>query len=152
MVKGIVDHIESKRIEKNTELFKYLAISMGILAVFKIISHPEILLGNGQLMDYIISLSPLLLFLHYHSVTSKHKGQFIRWTEDKIEYKSKELNDIIAVSEIQNIEIHLELIRIYLADNIVHIINIEDYTEFEDRKRIKNNFKRLLVCEKTDLN
>lgn len=140
---NVIDHIESKRIEKNEKLFKYLALATAILAVFKIMLRPDILTGDGSKIDYVIALSPIFLYFYYQSKTSKHKGQFIKWTASAIEYKSKNIQNHIAIKDIQDIKINLDDIALLLKNGSTQVINIVDYTDFEDRKRIKTNFERL---------
>jgi hypothetical protein len=137
------DYIDTKTVEKTTDLLKHLAIATGILAAFKIISQPDILTGAGQLTDYVISLAPICLFVAYQSKTSKHKGQFIRWTDSSVEYKSKERNGTVAISDLQTIDIKLDTIDLHLKDGLTHVINLEDYKDYSDRQRIKFNFEQL---------
>ena len=143
MDNNIIDEIQTNRIEKNEKLFKYLAILTGVLAVLKIILRPEILSGDGSVIDYIISLSPIFFYFYYQSKTSKHKGQFIKWTKKSIEYKSKDVHNVITIDAVQAIKINLDSIDIQLKDGSTQTINIHDYTEYDDRLRIKSNFEKI---------
>ena len=142
---NVIDYIESKRIEKNSKLFKYLTIATVFIAVFKIILRPDILAGEGSTIDYAISLSPILLYFLYQSKNSKHKGQFIKWTQNTIEYKSKDIENSVAIPDIQDIKINFDDITLLLKDGSTQTINIIDYTDFADRKRIKSNFEKLIT-------
>jgi hypothetical protein len=137
------DYIETKTVEKTTDLLKHLAIAMGILAAFQLLSRPEILTGVGSLTDYLITLAPIGLYISYRSKTAQHKGQFIRWTDNSVEYKSKDQNGVVAISELSKIDINLDTIDLHVKDGATHVINLEDYKEYTDRLRIKSNFEKL---------
>lgn len=139
----LIDKITTNRVEKNENLFKGLAIATFILAILKIVIKPDILTGNGSIIDYLISLLPIYFYYNYRSKTSKHKGQFIEWRENILEFKSKDSHEKIDLEKITDISIHLDLITITLSDRTTKILNIEDYVEYDDRLRIKSNFERM---------
>jgi hypothetical protein len=143
MDKIVIDEIKSDRVEKFEKLFRNLAVITTFLAMARLALRPEILTGNGSTIDYLISLSPILFYASYKSKASKNTGQFIKWTETSIKYKTKDTHGDIVISDIKSIEINLDIINIVLKDASNHSINIEDFTKYEDRVRIKGNFEKV---------
>ena len=142
----VIDEIKTDRIEKFGKLFFYGAIATAILAVFKICLNPEILTGAGKFSDYVITLLPIYMYYNFRKKTSKHKGQFIKWTENYVEFKSKDNQSTVQYQDIQTVNIGLDNIAINLKDNSTHTINIEDYTNYDDRLRIKKNFETIITA------
>lgn len=142
----VIDRIENKRFEKNIKLFKWLAIISIIPIIGKLILNPEILTGKGTFLDYAINFIPVFLFFEYSRKAKNWGGQFIEWKEGKISFKLRKVSEnTIEYSNIESIEIKLDNIIITLKDGEKYDLNIEDYTEYEDRLRIKENFKRIML-------
>lgn len=60
---------------------------------------------------------------------------------DTISFKTrKHPPTAIEIKKVKNIEIELDTIKIF-ATNKEYFLDIEDYTKYEDRMRIKNNFE-----------
>lgn len=139
----IKDRIENKRFEKNINFFKWSAAITLILALAKISFNPNIFNVSGKASDFMISLIPIFLYIQYRNVSKKWRGQFIEWTENEISFKSrKHDNTSINLTEITSINIKLDIIEIETKREN-YSINIEDYTKYEDRLRIKNNFEKI---------
>lgn len=135
--------IENKRYEKNLKLFKWGAILSLVLAAIRIAIEPEILSGVGSTIDFILLLYPIPLFILYYRTAKKWGGQFIEWKEDQISFKSRKYDKTtVPLSEIKSINIHLHIIEIETL-KAKYEINIEDYTAYKDRIRLKENFEWL---------
>ncbi len=69
-------------------------------------------------------------------------GQFIEWQAVDIQYKLKEDASIktISIKSINNINIGLDSI-IVRTDTEEFVLNIEDFTNYKEIKRIKRNFE-----------
>ncbi|MCE3228234.1 MAG: hypothetical protein K0S32_2785 [Bacteroidetes bacterium] len=139
----IIDEISIDRIEKSRKFLFYGAIVTAIIAVLKIFMNPEILTGGGKLADYLISLLPIYLYFSFRKKTSSRKGQFIKWTENSVVFKSRGSENQILLTDIHNIKITLDNIDLHLKDGSTKTINIEDYSDYDDRMRIKGNFEKL---------
>ncbi len=137
------DRIENRRIERNLKFFKWAAVISLLIAVFKILLTPEILNDGGRMVDYITTLIPIGLFLQYRSTAKKWGGQFIEWNENEISFKSRKCdNTTIKLVDIKSIDILLDIISIITLDK-KYEINIEDFTNYKDRVRIKGNFEKV---------
>ncbi|WP_226389698.1 hypothetical protein [Penaeicola halotolerans] len=137
------DRIENYRFEKNIKFFKWGAIITLLLAVFKVAFTPDILDGGGKMADFLLTLIPIGLFFQYRSAAKKWGGQFIEWKENEISFKSRKYNlTTIHLSNIESIDIRLDVIEIRTSEQKLDI-NIEDYTKYEDRIRVKDNFKKI---------
>jgi hypothetical protein len=141
----VIDEIKTDRIEKFDKFFFYGAIATAIIAILKIFLNPTILTGGGKLLDYIISLLPIYMFFNFRQKTANRKGQFIKWTEDSIQFKSKDTECKIFISEIKDIKIGLDKIDLHLENGSTQTINIDDFTNYNDRLRIKENFGKLIT-------
>lgn len=139
----IIDRLENKRYEKNIKFFKWVAIGSFIAAIARILSEPNILTGAGKTFDYVITLYPIGLYFQYRKTAKNWNGQFFEWKQNELKFKSRKYDKtIIAYTSIKSIEIKLDFIYIETTENSFEI-NIEDYTEYEDRMRLKENFKKL---------
>jgi hypothetical protein len=141
--KMIIDRLENKRYEKNINLYKSAAVITLILAIFKVIYTPNIFTGFAKPVDFITSLIPIVIFIQFKRTAKKWGGQFIEWRENEVEFKSRKYDKIIVhYNNITSINIKLDIIKIETEQKKVEI-NIEDYTEYEDRIRLKSNFEKI---------
>lgn len=137
------DRIENRRFEKNIKFFKWAAVITLVLAVLKIAFTPDILKGGGETADFLTSLIPIALFFQYRSTARKWGGQFIEWKENEISFKTRNYDHTtIHLSSIESIDIRLDIIEIKTSEQ-KYDINIEDYTKYQDRIRLKENFNKI---------
>lgn len=137
-----IDKIENRRFERNIWFFKWSAIITLLLAILKIIFFPEIFDGSGKAGDFFLLLLPISFYFNYKRTAKNWGGQFIEWAENSISFKTRNYaSTIIETKEIKNIDIALDVIRIQTSEKEFEI-SIEDYTNYEDRIRIKDNFKQ----------
>lgn len=142
------ERIENKRYEKNLRLFKWGAILSLVLAAIRVTIEPEILSGIGSTIDFILLLYPIPLFILYYRIAKKWGGQFIEWKVDEISFKSRKYaHTTIKISDINSINIRLHLIKIE-TNKMNYQINIEDYSNYNDRIRMKNIL--IMLKEKLD--
>jgi hypothetical protein len=136
--------IENKRFEKNIKLFKVLAIITAILAVFRIISNPDMFSGTGSLLDFGTMLLPIVIFFEYRRKAKNWGGQFIEVSDTELNFRTrKNEQSTILLNSITNIEIKLDQIILKTSDAGEQSIIVEDFTEYSDRMAIKNNFAEL---------
>lgn len=139
----LIDRIENTRFEKNIKLFKWVAILSFLLVIVRILFDLEIMNGGGKLSDLFTSLIPVGMFFQYRSTAKKWGGQFFEWKENEVEFKSRKYDKtVVTHNSIIQINIKLDIIEIKTNDKLYEI-NIEDYTEYNDRLRLKNNFEQL---------
>lgn len=137
------DRIENHRYEKNIKLFKWCAGLALLLAVFRIAITPDVLTGGAKSFDFLTTLIPIGLYLQYRKTAKNFGGQFIEWSENEISFKSRKYkHTIIKLSNIESINIRLETIEINTPEKN-YAISIEDYTKYEDRMRLKENFEKV---------
>ena len=74
---------------------------------------------------------------------SQDAGIFIEWRVDQIEYKTHKEAGVIDVCSLNNIDVGLDEIRVYSENDHVQVINIERFSDYETRLRIKANFSQL---------
>ena len=74
---------------------------------------------------------------------SQDAGLFIEWRADQIEYKTHKGAGLIDVSSLNHIDVGLDEIKIYSKTGHVQVINIERFSNYNTRLRIKSNFSQL---------
>jgi hypothetical protein len=138
-----IDRLDNKHYEKNINLYKWAALITLILAICKIIYTPNIFTGFAKPVDFITSLIPIVIFIQFKRTAKKWGGQFFEWRENEVEFKSRKYDTtIIHYNDITSINIKLDIIEIETKQKKFEI-NIEDYTEYEDRIRLKSNFEKI---------
>ncbi|MEP5792398.1 MAG: hypothetical protein ABJ313_15785 [Cyclobacteriaceae bacterium] len=136
--------IENKRFEKNIQLFKILAAIIAVLAVFRVVSNPEIFSGTGTMLDFGTLLLPIVIFFEYRRKAKNWGGQFIEVSDTELSFKTrKNEQTTVQLNSITDIEIKLDQIVLQTADAGEQTIIVEDFTEYSDRMTIKNNFTEL---------
>jgi len=142
MSSRIIDRIENRRFDKSNNLLKWLAIISLPIVVLYIANSTDGFKSFSSKLDLISFITPLFLFIFHRNRTKKWGGQFIEWKEDGVEYKSRE-SDIVSINfqDLSDIVINLDTIIFKLKNGLDKELLIEDYTEYEDRIRIKSNFE-----------
>ncbi len=135
--------LENKRFEKNIKFFKWGAIITLFLAIIRIAFDADLFQGSAKLGDFMLSLIPIMFFIQYRKTAKKWSGQFIEWSDSQILFKTREYDKTtVELDDINSIEIKLDRIILRTKEEDFEI-NIEDYTEYEDRLQLKNNFERI---------
>lgn len=144
----ITDRMNNTRYEKNLKNYKRLAIGALILLVFQVLMAPVTFRDGFKLADTLTNLLPFTLLIHYYFTAKKWGGQYMQWTEDYFAFKSRKYPETqLPLSGIISIDIKLDTITIETKQQRFEI-NIEDYTEYEDRLRMKENFR--ILAEKLE--
>lgn len=139
----IIERLENHRYEKNIKFFRWLAIASAGLALLHIGLNPQILNGDGKALDFFNLLLPIVFYFQYYKTAKNWKGQFFEWRENEIEFKSRKYpRTIISHKELLDITIKLDLIILETTKTTFEI-SIEDYTEYEDRIKLKSKFEEL---------
>jgi hypothetical protein len=139
----IIDRLENRRYEKTIKRYKWLVIITLPLIIVRLALDPGILNNGAKLGDLLTTLLPLGFFIQYKATAKKWGGQFFEWRDSEVEFKSRKYDKtIISHESILQINIKLDIIEIQTKNKLFEI-NIEDYLEYSDRLRLKNNFKEL---------
>jgi len=143
----VIDRIESNKIEKYGRIMLGCGIGAVIVGVIKVVLATEVrLTGLGFWVDtLVISVLPIYTVFRTLKEIKKRSGQFIEWTNEHLAYKLKNeaKPDKILVSDIQDIQVHLNIIEIVSRDDKKYLLDISDFEKYEDRIRIKDNFERM---------
>lgn len=128
------------------KLFLWLAILGITIVCIQIILYPEILNERSRLLDLIVFLFPIGFYLQYRRKAKTWGGQFIEWAPDYVEYKCRQnKSELVRLNTLINIDIKLDEVILTLTDGKEKTISLEDYTEYSDRIKIKENFECLKV-------
>jgi hypothetical protein len=74
---------------------------------------------------------------------SQDAGLYIEWRTNEVEFKTHNGFGLIDIKALKRIEIGLDEITAYIEVNEVKVINIERFTDYNTRLRIKENFSQL---------
>ena len=129
----VIDKIENKRHEKKLKLFMWCAYISIALAII------NTALGNLVFTNLV----PIALYFQYKKTSKKWGNQFIEWKKQELIFKTREYDiTTISIKDIESILIQLDIIEIKTEDEN-YAINIEDYTDYDKRILLKENFTRL---------
>ena len=149
----LVERIENNRIEKFSKTLKILAIVTVVLAIGKVFLKPSILIGAGNLLDYLICFSPLYFYFDYKRKTKNWQGQFIEWRVDSFEFKTRNTSNILVpYNLLESIDIKFDQIEFKLKSGSTSSLSLEDFTDYKDRMRIKSNFEKLKLTSGITVN
>jgi hypothetical protein len=74
---------------------------------------------------------------------SQDAGLYIEWRTNEVEFKTHNGFGLIDIKALKRIEIGLDEITAYIEVDEVKVINIERFTDYNTRLRIKENFSQL---------
>ncbi|RYZ96800.1 MAG: hypothetical protein EOP47_23070 [Sphingobacteriaceae bacterium] len=105
---------------------------------------------NPSFLDLKFPLSASAFCFYSYSKLKNRKGQFIEWWSDKIIYKVKDNIEPVEVylDKITKIDIGVDVIALHAIDAKEHQINIEDFSNYDSRKLIKDKFSDISVNKK----
>ncbi|WP_242917424.1 hypothetical protein [Pontibacter liquoris] len=138
----LIDRVESKRMEKFRKIFFYLGVGSAIILTLKVFTRTSHSGTTGFLIDCLFMILPIYMMFKGYRNSKTRLGQFIEWQAVDIQYKLKEDASIktISIKSINNINIGLDSI-IVRTDTEEFVLNIEDFTNYKEIKRIKRNFE-----------
>lgn len=134
----IIDRVESKKAQIVLLFTKIAAVVVLVLMIIMATTKSNVRFSDFK--DFIIGF---ILLLNLNNIFNKRKGQFIEWPEDEIEYKTRDEEATIELKDIKNVSIHLDTINIKSIQNQDYKIDIQDFTDYKTRLRIKENFTKL---------
>jgi hypothetical protein len=74
---------------------------------------------------------------------SQDAGLYIEWRTNEVEFKTHNGFGLIDIKALKRIEIGLDEITAYIEVDELKVINIERFTDYNTRLRIKENFSQL---------
>lgn len=135
----VIDRIESKRIDRMRKIILFCGIASVLLLGLKFVSKTSFSFDN----IVILSLSAFLCRKLWVELNVR-TGQFIEWTKDNVIYKLRTENpQTIAVSEIKDIHFGAQTFEILTNANEKYILDVSDFSNYNDRKRVRENFEKL---------
>jgi|GEM_PF-1243751 hypothetical protein len=144
-MKGIkYERIENKGFEKTVKTFKILTIiSLSIVVLLFLTDHVFKVtdIGYVNLSGFIFVVG---FYYDYRKKVKTLGGQFIEWSENEISFKSRqEETKTIKLDSIKKIEIKSSEVLLNTIEDLSYTINLDDYREYSEKIKIKNNFKIL---------
>jgi hypothetical protein len=140
----VIDKIVNHMYSKSGKTYRRMAIGILVLACIHLLMSP-IIYHDGFTWFTVLSMSIGSVPLLIHSFFSHRnkRGQFIEWSEEAIVFKNKKYSSTkVLLKDIKSIEIGLDVVEIETKEK-TYKIDIEDYTEYEDRLRLKRNFRSI---------
>lgn len=134
----VIDRVE---LVAKTQSLRILNIcGMICLAVWLIMILTAVTFKN----DYVRTLLLIGIFWSLLGrLWSEDAGLFIDWRTDEIEFKTHNGSGLINIRKLNHIDIGLDEIKGYLENEEVVVINIERFSDYNTRLRIKDNFSQL---------
>jgi len=151
MASQLLDKVETNGLMKYKELLYVISVVLFFLFFVKVYLAPDFKPGHTfEVVSYwfysafFLLVPPISIILFIRKNRGNRSDQFIEWWNDKIIYKSKGVEDktIIAADAIQEIKISVDQIEIRSQDQLIYLINIEGYKDYDMRSRIKGNFEK----------
>ncbi|MGY4384729.1 hypothetical protein ACVWYN_001763 [Pedobacter sp. UYP24] len=135
---AVIDRIE---LRANSKSLKILNICGAVyLTVWLFI----VLLAETFKSDHIKALIMGVLFWSLLSkLWSKDAGLFIEFRADQIEFKTHNGFGVFDIKMLKQIDVGLDEITVYLENDEVQVINIEHFSDYDTRLKIKAYFSQL---------
>jgi hypothetical protein len=131
---------------KNIRIISFLIIAIGVAKLFlEDYSEFNNFASFGKLADSLIFI--VLGFIVYYLLTKQLKkisGSYILFKDKGIELKIRQIEkNFEQVSELKNVNIQLKTIELNPIIGSPIIIYLDDFTEFTDKKAIKERFTQI---------
>lgn len=126
---------------KGPEVWKYIAISTGILAAYHLLTHPLSFWMNARLTDYAIVVLPLCFYFLYRSQFGQRR-KFLSWSAGEFEYHLVKTQGRISFSELSELRFDMERLRLVLKDGRTIVVDLKDYYDPRTREQIRLNFEK----------
>ena len=144
---NLIQRVESKRgwkLQNTLKITSFLLFGIGVIHIFLVSDNIQAYRNIGFWVDtlsmYFITPILTLTFIHRKRIYS---SEYIEWWNDKIVFRSKDnFEYTVLYKDISSIEFGIDNINIS-TDFMTNIINIENFTDYDMRKRIKHNFEQV---------
>jgi len=142
----LINKVENNKILKG---YKFTKIGMPIMLLLLIL-YIFIGIRRSDIIEFGLMIFGNILFIwsyiSYKVKISNNKGMpFIEWWTDKIVFRSSKTGQEreIMINDISNISINLDEISILTEGDKTFEINLDEYIEYDQRMKIKENFAEL---------
>jgi hypothetical protein len=136
------ERVESKKVEKILTFVKIMIVIVILIPLIIVLKNYEHV-SSLRLSHFSQFFLALFLLFRFYTKFSKRKGQFIEWSPNEIQFKTKEQEGEIPINEIKNIDINIDSIDITLENGENYMLNIQDFGDYDTRIKIKDNFSKL---------
>jgi hypothetical protein len=143
--KVITERFESRKIDKWKRIMIFCIIGLVLVTISKISNATSTnISGIGWWLDtLLLGVLPAFLFIQNIKRLNQRSGQFIEWTADSIIFKLRNEASAVTIqrSQIEKVTIQLEIIEVTDKANQKFVLDFTDFDKYEDRLKIKENFK-----------
>ena len=146
----MTEKFESKNVNRQAKILKYCGVVLIAISVIKIvfINHFNFK-GLGEFADSIIWLlgGSFALYISESQKMKDRLDQFIEWNDKKVIYKlaGQKLTEEIELNLIKHVSVSIDKINLTTKDNSIHTLDISDFKDFEERKKIKSKFENIKI-------
>jgi hypothetical protein len=144
----VIGKIKSRQNEKRRIVILCLGILVTSLFVSVFVSDFTTHATRGITSRETISGVGLILMLIARlKYLTTHSGQFIEWTADEIIFKLKNETSELTIqrNQIKTINIHLDIIEVFDKQGQKFVLDISDFSNYDDRLKIKENLQNSLI-------
>ena len=146
----MTEKFESKNVNRQAKILKYCGIVLIAISVIKIvfINHFNYK-GLGEFADNIIWLlgGSFALYISESQKMKDRLDQFIEWNDKKVIYRlaGQKLTEEIELNLIKHVSVSIDKINLTTKDNSIHTLDISDFKDFKERKKIKSKFENIKI-------
>ena len=146
----MTEKFESKNVNRQAKILKYCGVVLIAISVIKIvfINHFNFK-GLGEFADSIIWLlgGSFALYISESQKMKDRLDQFIEWNDKKVIYRlaGQKLTEEIELNLIKHVSVSIDKINLTTKDNSIHTLDISDFKDFEERKKIKSKFENIKI-------
>lgn len=138
----VIDRVESRKSENILRFIKYAAGTiLTATTIFIIWNWDKI--DSLRLSHFKPFIPVITLGGGFYLQIAKQRGQFIEWSADAIEFNTQKVKGKFLISDIKKIDQSLDIITITLKNDENRTIDIQNFTKYEVRLRIKENFNKV---------
>lgn len=141
--------LTTEKLEKRLNLTKNLGILILViglvLLMFKDFSEYQFPRSAGAFIDSFVTI--VLGTYFYFSSSSQLKnvsGSFVEFLENRLRFRSRNNEKELKLPEdIKNVDVKTKTVEITDSSNEEHTIYLDDYTDYSDKKMLKEKFEEL---------
>lgn len=144
----VIGKIKSRQNEKRRIVILCLGILVTSLFVSVFVSDFTTHATRGITSRKAISgVGLILMLIARFKYLTNHSGQFIEWTADEIIFKLKNETSELTIqrNQIKTINIHLDIIEVFDKQGQKFVLDISDFSNYDDRLKIKENLQNSLI-------
>ena len=146
----MTEKFESKNVNRQAKILKYCGVVLIAISVIKIVFINHFNFKElGEFADSIIWLigGSFALYISESQKMKDSLDQFIEWNDKKVIYRlaGQKLTEEIELNLIKHVSVSSDKINLTTKDNSIHTLDISDFKDFEERKKIKLKFENIKI-------